>query len=81
MDNGLTKTLGHAGSARQPGTRAVAPRGAWAVLCAVVTVVLGPAAVTAAALDQANAAPPHHTVRADQAQAYLPSDASRRRAA
>ncbi|MGW0965239.1 hypothetical protein [Streptomyces sp. NPDC002516] len=44
------------------GARAVA-RGPWAVVCAVVTVVLGPAAVTASALDQANAAPRHHTAR------------------
>ncbi|MFE7903233.1 hypothetical protein ACFU3E_38325 [Streptomyces sp. NPDC057424] len=61
--------------------RAGATRGPWAVLCAVVTVVLGPAAVTASALDQANAAPMHHTLRADQAHAYIPSDPSRRRAA
>jgi hypothetical protein len=54
-------------------------RGPWAVVCAVATVVLGPAAVTASALDQANAAPLHHAVRADT-QAYIPSDISRRRA-
>jgi hypothetical protein len=35
-------------------------RGPWTVACAVVTVVVGPAAVTASALDRANAAPPHH---------------------
>jgi hypothetical protein len=35
-------------------------RNPWTVLCAVVTVVLGPAAVTASALDRANAAPPLH---------------------
>ncbi|MEW2302752.1 hypothetical protein AB0958_22735 [Streptomyces sp. NPDC006655] len=56
-------------------------RGPWAVVCAVATVVLGPAAVTASALDQANAAPLHHAVRAEQTQAYLPADATRRRAA
>ncbi|MFI1352308.1 hypothetical protein ACH4TV_01765 [Streptomyces sp. NPDC020898] len=57
-------------------------RGPWTVLCAVVTVVLGPAAVTASALDQANAAPMHHAVRADHTQqAYIPSDLTRRRAA
>ncbi|MGX1130177.1 hypothetical protein RKD49_002367 [Streptomyces glaucescens] len=33
----------------------------WTALCAAVTVVLGPAAVTASALDEANAAPPHPT--------------------
>ncbi|MXM62879.1 hypothetical protein GR925_05325 [Streptomyces sp. HUCO-GS316] len=50
----------------------------WTVVCAVATVVLGPAAVTASALDQANKAPLHHTV-IDQAQAYIPSDPARRR--
>ncbi|NEE17233.1 hypothetical protein G3M58_63535 [Streptomyces sp. SID7499] len=59
----------------------MAARGPWAVLCAVVTVVLGPAAVTASALDQANAAPLHHAVRADGTHAYVPSGESRRRAA
>ncbi|MET9685771.1 hypothetical protein [Streptomyces coeruleorubidus] len=58
-----------------------AARGPWAVLCAVATVVLGPAAATASALDQANAAPLHQAVEADRTQAYLPSDTSRRRAA
>ncbi|MEU2776728.1 hypothetical protein ABZ646_28385 [Streptomyces sp. NPDC007162] len=56
-------------------------RGPWAVVCAVATVVLGPAAVTASALDQANAAPLHHAVRAEQTQAYIPADVTRRRAA
>ncbi|CAL9600298.1 hypothetical protein SUDANB105_05408 [Streptomyces sp. enrichment culture] len=51
----------------------------WTALCAAVAVVLGPAAVTASALDEANAAPPHHAARTDQAQAYLPSDGGRRR--
>ncbi|MEV0635774.1 hypothetical protein AB0I77_12530 [Streptomyces sp. NPDC050619] len=51
----------------------------WTVVCAVATVVLGPAAVTASALDQANKAPMHHAVRADQTQAYIPSDPARRR--
>jgi hypothetical protein len=55
-------------------------RGPWAVVCAVAAVVLGPAAVTASALDQANAAPMHHAVRADQTPAYLPTDTTRRRA-
>lgn len=54
-------------------------RGPWAVVCAVATVVLGPAAVTASALDQANAAPMHHAVKAEQTQAYIPSDVTRRR--
>ncbi|MEV5955138.1 hypothetical protein AB0M11_15435 [Streptomyces sp. NPDC051987] len=61
--------------------RARSSRGPWAVVCAVVTVVLGPAAVTASALDQANAAPMHHAVKAEQTQAYLPSDTARRRTA
>lgn len=52
----------------------------WTVVCAVATVVLGPAAVTASALDQANKAPMHHAVTADQAHAYIPSEPSRRRA-
>ena len=56
-------------------------RGPWAVVCAVAAVVLGPAAVTASALDQANAAPLHHTAKADQAQAYIPTDTTRRRTA
>ncbi|WP_369276158.1 hypothetical protein AB5J55_11495 [Streptomyces sp. R11] len=67
----------------------------WTVVCAVATVVLGPAAVTASALDQANGAPMHHTVKVDpartqaqtkaqtqaQTQAYLPSAPDRRRTA
>lgn len=57
-----------------------AARGPWTVLCAVAAVVLGPAAVTASALEQANKAPLHHAVRVDQAQAYLPTDSTRRRA-
>lgn len=55
----------------------------WTVVCAVTTVVLGPAAVTASALDQANKAPMYHAVRAEHAeqnQAYIPSDTGRRRA-
>ena len=52
----------------------------WTVVCAVAAVVLGPSAVTASALDQANAAPLQHAVKADQSQAYLPTDPTRRRA-
>ena len=55
--------------------------GPWAALCAAAAVVLGPAAVTASALGQANAAPMHHAVKAEQAQGYIPSDPSRRRTA
>ncbi|MFF4831319.1 hypothetical protein [Streptomyces sp. NPDC001315] len=63
------RTAGWARAARSP----------WAVVCAVATVVLGPAAVTASALDQANQAPLHHVVKAEQTKAYIPSDAGRRR--
>ncbi|MFF7895947.1 hypothetical protein ACFZDI_29350 [Streptomyces sp. NPDC007907] len=75
MNDGRTKTPGD-----QDG-RSGRARGPWAVLCAVLTVVLGPAAVTASALDQANAAPLHHAVRADRTPGHVPSDVSRRRAA
>ncbi|WP_330291600.1 hypothetical protein [Streptomyces sp. NBC_00576] len=68
------------GGKRSSGGRAGGAWGPWTVLCAVATVVLGPAAVTASALDQANAAPMHHAVRADPTQqAYIPSDLTRRR--
>ncbi|MGW2571159.1 hypothetical protein [Streptomyces sp. NPDC001537] len=56
-------------------------RGPWAALCAAAAAVLGPAVLTASALDQANAAPMHHAVKAEQAQAYLPADPTRRRTA
>ncbi|MFF2204656.1 hypothetical protein [Streptomyces sp. NPDC058145] len=69
---------GRRGRSMERAERARAARGPWAVVCAVATVVLGPAAVTASALDQANAAPPHHPVRADTA-ARPPSDTARRR--
>ncbi|MFB6850515.1 hypothetical protein ACFCXS_37555 [Streptomyces sp. NPDC056373] len=78
MNDSRTKAPGDAG---ERGPRAGRACGPWAVLCAVVSVVLGPAAGTASALDQANAAPMHHAARADQTQAYIPSDTSRRRAA
>ncbi|MET7741595.1 hypothetical protein [Streptomyces sp. NPDC005385] len=58
-------------------TKAV--RGPWVVACAVATVLLGPAAVTASALDRANAAPLRHAVRVEQPRAYLPADPARRR--
>jgi hypothetical protein len=57
-------------------------RGPWAALCAAAAVVLGPAAVTASALDQANAAPMHHVVlKTEQTQAYIPTDSTRKRTA
>ncbi|MEV1064169.1 hypothetical protein [Streptomyces sp. NPDC050263] len=60
-----------------------AARSPWTVLCAVAAVVLGPAAATASALEQANNAPMHHhhAVRIDQTQAYLPTDTTRRKLA
>ncbi|MFG2571796.1 hypothetical protein [Streptomyces sp. NPDC048481] len=61
--------------------RAGRPTRPWAVLCAVAAVVLGPAAATASALEQANGAPPHHAVRVGRAQAYIPSDGGRRKSA
>ncbi|GAA3849980.1 hypothetical protein GCM10023084_00340 [Streptomyces lacrimifluminis] len=78
-----TNPVERAGGTRSSGGWAGAARNPWTVLCAVATVVLGPAAVTASALDQANAAPMHHhAVRADPAQqAYIPSDPTRRRTA
>ena len=56
-------------------------RSPWTVLCAVAAVVLGPAATTASALEQANKAPLHHAVRIDHTQAYIPTDTTRRRVA
>ncbi|MGW0942311.1 hypothetical protein ACWD4O_07075 [Streptomyces sp. NPDC002623] len=58
-----------------------AARSPWTVLCAVAAVVLGPAAATASALEQANKAPLHHAVRVDQTQAYIPTDTTRRKLA
>ncbi|MEU0583795.1 hypothetical protein [Streptomyces sp. NPDC006132] len=57
QDSSATKNA----AARTRGAARGATRGGpWAVLSAAATVVLGPAAVTASALDQANAAPMHH---------------------
>ncbi|MEH0543877.1 hypothetical protein QA802_12500 [Streptomyces sp. B21-105] len=63
----------------QQGRWTKAARSPWTVLCAVAAVVLGPAAATASALEQANRAPMHHAVRVDPSQAYLPADTTRRR--
>jgi len=71
----------HSNTTEKSAGWAKAARGPWAVVCAVATVILGPAAVTASALDQANAAPMHHAVRADQTQAYISTDSTRRRTA
>jgi hypothetical protein len=48
---------------KQTGTWAGALRNPWTVLCAAATVVLGPAAATASALDQANRAPLYHVAK------------------
>ncbi|GLP68694.1 MULTISPECIES: hypothetical protein [unclassified Streptomyces] len=69
----------HTNTPEKTGGRLRTPGGPWAVVCAVAAVILGPAAVTASALDQANAAPLHHAVKADQTQAYIPTDTTRRR--
>ncbi|MCX4761421.1 hypothetical protein OG562_10600 [Streptomyces sp. NBC_01275] len=72
----------HAREAREQNAGwARAARSPWTVLCAVAAVVLGPAATTASALEQANKAPMHHAVRVDQTQAYIPTDSTRRRLA
>ncbi|MEU5768906.1 hypothetical protein [Streptomyces asoensis] len=63
---------------KRPG-RSRGARSPWAVLCAVAAVVLGPAATTASALEQANRAPLHHAVRIDPAPAYIPADSTRRK--
>ncbi|MGC0210416.1 hypothetical protein [Streptomyces levis] len=56
-------------------------RSPWAVFGAVLSVVLGPAAVTASALGRANAAPLHHAVRAERTPASVPPGPGRRRGA
>jgi hypothetical protein len=67
--------------ARRADARSRGARGPWTVLCVTAAVVLGPAAVTASALDEANAAPPHPSVGAGRSQAHLPADTGRRRSA
>ncbi|MFH8803564.1 hypothetical protein ACH4F6_28820 [Streptomyces sp. NPDC017936] len=83
MDSSRTRTRGSAGhgAGRTGAGRTGAARRPWTVVCAVAAVVLGPAAATASALEQANKAPLHHAVGAGPQQAYLPSDTARRRAA
>ncbi|WP_327314531.1 hypothetical protein [Streptomyces sp. NBC_01235] len=78
---GATGAAGNAQSAQQGPGWARAARSPWTVLCAVAAVVLGPAAATASALEQANKAPMHHAVRVDQTQAYIPTDSTRRKLA
>ncbi|KOU59957.1 hypothetical protein ADK57_31605 [Streptomyces sp. MMG1533] len=70
----------HTDTAETTGGWTRTARGPWAVVCAVAAVILGPAAVTASALEQANAAPLYHAVKADNTQAYIPTDTTRRRA-
>ncbi|MFD9432836.1 hypothetical protein [Streptomyces sp. NPDC060002] len=76
-----TGGTGNAGTTEQSPGWARAARSPWTVLCAVAAVVLGPAATTASALEQANRAPMHHAVRVDQSQAYIPTDSTRRKLA
>lgn len=57
--------------------RARGLRGPWTVACAVVTILVGPAAVTASALDRANAAPPYHAYAAQDRYAVLPQPLKR----
>ena len=69
----------HTNTPEKTGGRLRTPGGPWAVVCAVAAVILGPAAVTASALDQANAAPLPHAGKAAQTQADSPTDTTRRR--
>lgn len=78
-DAGDAGTRGNGGTTEQSPAWARAARSPWTVLCAVAAVVLGPAATTASALEQANRAPLHHAVRVDQTQAYIPADSTRRK--
>ncbi|MCX5523610.1 hypothetical protein OG342_12155 [Streptomyces bobili] len=76
--NSITDSSANTGRKTEAAGRHRAARSPWTILCAVAAVVLGPAAVTASALEQANQAPLHQAVRAEQ-QAYIPTDATRRR--
>ncbi|OQD54800.1 hypothetical protein BM536_023225 [Streptomyces phaeoluteigriseus] len=81
--NGTTHSTTHTSAHTSEKTAAGwhrAARSPWTIVCAVAAVVLGPATATASALEQANKAPLHHAVRAEQ-QAYIPMDAARRRTA
>ncbi|MFJ9718230.1 hypothetical protein ACIRPQ_20165 [Streptomyces sp. NPDC101213] len=80
VDDLLKRGTGTA-HAVEEGTAAAARRalrGPRTVVRAVAAVVPGPAAATASAPERADETPPHHAVRAER-QAYLPSDAGRRR--
>lgn len=58
-------------------TWAAAVRSPWTVVCAVTTVVLGPATATASALDRANRAPLHRTAEPHRAPGHLVPGAGR----
>ena len=60
MSSRRTEKTGKANKAAGAGGWNTALRTPWTVACAVVTVLVGPAAATASALDRANAAPPYH---------------------
>ncbi|MFE5086914.1 hypothetical protein [Streptomyces mirabilis] len=60
MSSRRTEKTGKANKAAGTGGWNTALRTSWTVACAVVTVLVGPAAATASALDRANAAPPYH---------------------
>jgi hypothetical protein len=60
MSSRRTEETGKANKAAGAGGWSTALRTPWTVACAVVTVLVGPAAATASALDRANAAPPYH---------------------
>ncbi|MFD8008368.1 hypothetical protein [Streptomyces mirabilis] len=60
MSSRRTEKTGKANKAAGARDWNTALRTPWTVACAVVTVLVGPAAATASALDRANAAPPYH---------------------
>ncbi|MER5803769.1 hypothetical protein [Streptomyces mirabilis] len=60
MSSRRTEKTGKANRASGARGWNTALRTPWTVACAVVTVLVGPAAATASALDRANAAPPYH---------------------
>ncbi|KPI14449.1 hypothetical protein OG981_17980 [Streptomyces mirabilis] len=60
MSSRRTEKTGKANRAAGARGWNTALRTPWTVACAVVTVLVGPAAATASALDRANAAPPYH---------------------
>jgi hypothetical protein len=81
MNSSRDRTQRATATAERTTGRTRAARGPWTIVCAVAAVVLGPAATTASALEQANRAPLHHAVRAERTQACVPADTTRRRAA